>query len=82
MLTDFERKLLRILFNLYGMQPARPDLDRLSRLTGRRRIEIEIALRKLQDERRIGWDKRKGIIWVVDLGEHSSPRYVELMGKR
>lgn len=55
MLTHFQRKLLRMLFNIYRTEPAFPDLVRLSRISGRSRKEIEVALRALCEKRYIEW---------------------------
>lgn len=51
MLSDTERKLLRILFNRNGHQNTRVLIPELARLAQREVGQIEKALQRLQEER-------------------------------
>jgi len=55
MLTDHERKLLRILYNLTFMHRSKPTMAILETKTGYRRYAITKALEGLERERYIEW---------------------------
>ncbi|USB32151.1 hypothetical protein [Paenibacillus sp. YPG26] len=62
MLPDFERKLLRILYN-YSLKYRRiPDLREIQRLTGRHRTEdIKEGILRLEKEKYILWEDRDDV---------------------
>lgn len=59
MLPDFERKLLRILYNFSLKYRRIPDVRDIQRLTGRHRTEdIKRGLLRLEEEKYIVWENR------------------------
>ncbi|MNS19287.1 hypothetical protein D3C72_510010 [compost metagenome] len=59
MLSDFERKLLRILYNYKLKYRVIPDLDTLMRLTGRHRSqEVTEGLLRLEQDNYIAWEDK------------------------
>lgn len=58
MLSDIERKVLRILWNYKAGRKRMPSLHELSVKTGRREETITPILRRLADEAYIEWDGR------------------------
>lgn len=69
MLPDFERKLLRILYNFSLKYRRMPDVRDIQRLTGRHRPEeIEVGLYRLEEEKYIIWENRSdmGTIRILE----------------
>jgi hypothetical protein len=58
MLSDIERKVLRILWNFNAGRRRMPSLHELSVKTGRHEVAIIPILRRLADEEYIEWDGR------------------------
>jgi len=59
MLPDFERKLLRIMYNYSLKYRKMPEMRELQRLTGRHRSsEIENALLWLENHHYISWENK------------------------
>ncbi|MFB5676505.1 hypothetical protein ACE3NQ_15600 [Paenibacillus terreus] len=67
MLPDFERKLLRILYNFFAMHRRMPTAAELSVRTGRQPRDITAGLLHLEQERYIQWDDRSSTRHVVIL---------------
>nr|WP_255305279.1 hypothetical protein [Paenibacillus sp. Mc5Re-14] len=65
MLPDLERKLLRILYNYFAQHRHMPTMAELSAKTGRRDSEITAALRHMEQERYITWEKNTGTQHIV-----------------
>ncbi|MBP2001183.1 hypothetical protein J2Z69_002226 [Paenibacillus shirakamiensis] len=62
MLPDFERKLLRIMYNYAAKYRKMPSMIELQRLTGRSHAEdIRAALLVLEKERYILWENQSDI---------------------
>ncbi|QEK97733.1 hypothetical protein EXD81_10980 [Bacillus amyloliquefaciens] len=57
-MTDFERKVYRIIFNMtrFGKNPS---MEQLKRKTGKDEQTIRVAVRNLMRERMLKWDKEK-----------------------
>ncbi|MDV2631157.1 MULTISPECIES: hypothetical protein [Bacillus] len=57
-MTDFERKVYRIIFNMtrFGKNPS---MEQLKRKTGKDEQAIRAAVKSLMRERKLMWDKRK-----------------------
>lgn len=58
MLSDTDRKVLRILFNIYRNNWSRPDLDQLCRLSGRPPQQVRAAVKTLIQERYVELDRQ------------------------
>lgn len=67
MLSDLERKLLRILFNFSTQRHRMPIKPELERTTGRKYSDIEAALNKLVEERYIFWPDKPSLETIVIL---------------
>ncbi|MGG3326192.1 hypothetical protein ABEQ76_19655 [Bacillus velezensis] len=61
-MTDFERKVYRIIFNMsrFGKNPT---LEQLKRKTGKDEQTIRAAVKNLMRERMLKWDKHKKV-WI------------------
>lgn len=70
MLSDTERKLLRILFNRNGHQNTRVPISVLARLAQREDGQIRKALERLREERFIEWEEAINAIKVVPGWQH------------
>lgn len=57
-MTDFERKVYRIIFNMtrFGKNPS---MEQLKRKTGKDEQAIRAAVKSLMRERKLMWDKEK-----------------------
>lgn len=57
-MTDFERKVYRIIFNMsrFGKNPS---MEQLKRKTGKDEQAIRAAVKNLMRERMLKWDKEK-----------------------
>ncbi|MGA4836993.1 hypothetical protein [Bacillus velezensis] len=57
-MTDFERKVYRIIFNMsrFGKNPS---MEQLKRKTGKDEQAIRAAVKNLMRQRILKWDKRK-----------------------
>ena len=57
-MTDFERKVYRIIFNMtrFGKNPS---MEQLKRKTGKDEQAIRAAVKNLMRERMLKWDKKK-----------------------
>ncbi|MFF0825981.1 hypothetical protein ACFYU8_05845 [Brevibacillus sp. NPDC003359] len=55
MLTDIERKVLRIIGNYYAMKPRPPSVDEICVKTGRSREDVMLVLEVLAREAYIEW---------------------------
>ncbi|MEC3772176.1 hypothetical protein [Bacillus velezensis] len=57
-MTDFERKVYRIIFNMsrFGKNPT---LEQLKRKTGKDEQAIRAAVKNLMRQRLLKWDKKK-----------------------
>ncbi|RUT28149.1 hypothetical protein EJP77_18225 [Paenibacillus zeisoli] len=76
MLPDFERKLLRILYNFSLKYRRIPDMRDIQRLTGRHHPEeIEKGLFRLEEEKYIVWEDRKdvGTIRILEGWDRTQP---------
>jgi len=71
MLSDNERKLLRILCSLYGQGWVTPDLERLCRLSGRSEQQVKAAVKRLIVERYV--EIKPGSLRVVEGWERQPP---------
>lgn len=58
MLPDFERKMLRILYNFSHRHRRMPDMSELVIKTGRKSEEIKNAISRLEEENYITWDDK------------------------
>ncbi|RAV18850.1 hypothetical protein DQG23_24285 [Paenibacillus contaminans] len=67
MLPDTERKVITILFNLYGQTWAAPNLAQISRYAQRRQGHVKAAVKRLQDEGYI--EVAEGKLRVIRLWE-------------
>ncbi|MNR93696.1 hypothetical protein D3C72_247550 [compost metagenome] len=66
MLSDFERKLLRILYNYSLKYRVMPDLETLMRLTGRHRSqEVTGGLLGLEKDNYIAWSDKDDLQSIV-----------------
>ncbi|WP_433943444.1 hypothetical protein [Paenibacillus sp. SN-8-1] len=66
MLSDFERKLLRILYNYSLKYRVMPDLETLMRLTGRHRSqEVREGLQGLEKDNYIAWEDKDDLQSIV-----------------
>ena len=65
MLTDTERKVLRILYNLYRHDPAEINLPALERYAQRSPVQLLEALGGLRDKGLIEWDAERGLVRVI-----------------
>ncbi|MFB5762365.1 hypothetical protein [Paenibacillus medicaginis] len=73
MLPDFERKLLRILYNFFAQHRRMPTAAELSVRTGRQPRDITPGLLHLEQERYIQWDDRSSTQHVVILEAWERP---------
>ncbi|UNE49973.1 hypothetical protein F5K02_03550 [Bacillus amyloliquefaciens] len=57
-MTDFERKVYRIIFNMtrFGKNPS---MEQLKRKTGKDEQTIRAAVKNLMRNRVLNWDKKK-----------------------
>ncbi|UTQ09087.1 hypothetical protein NMK97_03430 [Bacillus amyloliquefaciens] len=57
-MTDFERKVYRIIFNMsrFGKNPS---MEQLKRKTGKDEQTIRAAVKNLMRQRVLKWDKKK-----------------------
>ncbi|MBU8886975.1 MULTISPECIES: hypothetical protein [Bacillus] len=57
-MTDFERKVYRIIFNMtrFGKNPS---MEQLKRKTGKDEQAIRAAVKNLMRQRILKWDKKK-----------------------
>ncbi|AEB62191.1 hypothetical protein [Bacillus amyloliquefaciens] len=57
-MTDFERKVYRIIFNMsrFGKNPS---MEQLKRKTGKDEQTIRAAVKSLMRQRILKWDKKK-----------------------
>lgn len=57
-MTDFERKVYRIIFNMtrFGKNPS---MEQLKRKTGKDEQTIRAAVKNLMRQRILSWDKKK-----------------------
>ncbi|MBG9771453.1 hypothetical protein [Bacillus vallismortis] len=62
-MTDFERKLYRIIVNMH-LYRKNPTLQELKRKTGKGEQEIRDATKSLIRKGAISWDKEKKI-WII-----------------
>ncbi|WP_424162196.1 hypothetical protein ACPA1T_19500 [Bacillus amyloliquefaciens] len=62
-MTDFERKVYRIIFNMtrFGKNPS---MEQLKRKTGKDEQTIRAAVKNLMRQRKLMWDKKKRI-WII-----------------
>lgn len=67
MLSDLERKLLRILYNFSLKQRRMPNNTELVRLTGRSREDITKGLRGLVEQNYIFWPDNPDLSTIVIL---------------
>ena len=81
MLTDRDRKLLRVLYNFTSMWRRSPTYDELKPMTGQfSRKDLEASLRTLQVERYISWDGRDPS--TVKVLERQDPPKTKMWGER
>ncbi len=66
-LNDSERKLLQILWNRNHTAAVRIDLDKLERLSGRKRAVVLAALRTLVADGYVEWDAATEVAKVLQL---------------
>lgn len=57
MLTDIERKVLRIIGNYYAMKPKPPSIDVICVKTGRSREDVMTVLEALASDEYIEWHR-------------------------
>lgn len=69
MMDDTDRKILRVMWNLYRFNAARINVGRLSRLSGRSKDQITGTLTRLCEERYIKWDEASATVQVIELDE-------------
>ncbi|MDP4098530.1 hypothetical protein OIN60_17500 [Paenibacillus sp. P96] len=76
MLPDFERKLLRILYNFFAQHRRMPTAAELSVRTGRQPRDLSAGLLHLEKEGYIRWEDRSSTQHVVILEgwERAEPR--------
>lgn len=67
MLSDLERKLLRILYNFSTQHGRMPRMPELRQKTGRRREDISAALRRLVEQQYILWPDNPSLETIVIL---------------
>lgn len=67
MLPDFERKLLRILYNFCGQRRRMPQMTELEVKTGRTEGGIRKALRELERQGMITWQDQSSTEHIVIL---------------
>lgn len=80
MLPDFERKLLRILYNFSLKYRRMPDWRELKRLTGRQSIdEIKSGLLRLEGERYMVWQNKFELDSIVILEGWDREKPVRVM---
>ncbi|WIX30404.1 hypothetical protein QQW99_05975 [Bacillus amyloliquefaciens] len=62
-MTDFERKVYRIIFNMtrFGKNPS---MEQLKRKTGKDEQTIREAVKNLIRQRKLMWDKKKRS-WII-----------------
>ncbi|KIL42108.1 hypothetical protein SD70_02695 [Gordoniibacillus kamchatkensis] len=72
MLSDLERKVLMILWNLYRDTWSRPDLLKVSRLSGRTEQKVREAIKALRAAEYI--EVRIGELRVLKVWEQQVPR--------
>ncbi|MDO7906686.1 hypothetical protein Q5741_09655 [Paenibacillus sp. JX-17] len=65
MLPDFERKLLRILYNFFAQHRRMPSMVELTARTGRRRHDIMQGLLNLEKDKYVYWDDKSSVQTVV-----------------
>ncbi|MBY7740312.1 LexA family transcriptional regulator [Paenibacillus polymyxa] len=67
MLSDIERKLLRILYNFFAQQRRMPTMNELEVKTGRRSEDIRAGLLALEKDNYILWDDKSCLRDIVIL---------------
>lgn len=67
MLSDIERKLLRILYNFFAQQRRMPTMQELEIKTGRRTEDIRAGLLALEKDNYILWDDKSSLRDIVIL---------------
>ncbi|MET3831047.1 hypothetical protein ABIC86_002513 [Paenibacillus sp. DS2363] len=67
MLTDYQRKVLRILYNYKGVRRVFPTIDELMNKTGKEQPDVMAALDVLIAERYIQWDDKSNTANIVIL---------------
>ncbi|AJE54183.1 hypothetical protein [Paenibacillus polymyxa] len=67
MLSDIERKLLRILYNFFAQQRRMPTMQELEIKTGRRTEDIRAGLLVLEKDNYILWDDKSSLRDIVIL---------------
>lgn len=67
MLTDFQRKVLRILFNYSGGRRRFPTIHELTIKTGKHKADVTAALDALIKERYIHWEDKSDTNNIVIL---------------
>ncbi|MGG4499580.1 hypothetical protein [Paenibacillus polymyxa] len=67
MLSDIERKLLRILYNFFAQQRRMPTMQELEIKTGRRTEDIRSGLLALEKDNYILWDDKSSLRDIVIL---------------
>ncbi|KAF6614364.1 hypothetical protein HFE03_03285 [Paenibacillus sp. EKM102P] len=65
MLSDIERKLLRILYNFFAQQRRMPTMQELEIKTGRRTEDIRAGLLALEKDNYILWDDKSSLRDIV-----------------
>jgi len=79
MLNDYERKVLRILYNYKGVRRRFPTIHELTIKTGREKVDIMAALEGLVKENYISWADKSDTSNIVILegwereGKQSKP---------
>lgn len=67
MLSDFERKLLRILYNVSLQRRRMPSMEELERKSGRAKHDIKAGLEGLELKRYITWEDKRTLDSIVIL---------------
>lgn len=67
MLTDYQRKVLRILYNYKGVRRVFPTIHELMNKTGKDQPDVMAALDTLIAERYIHWDDKSDTANIVIL---------------
>ncbi|MET3828672.1 hypothetical protein ABIC86_000132 [Paenibacillus sp. DS2363] len=67
MLTDYQRKVLRILYNYKGIRRVFPTLHELTIKTGKEKPDVMEALDVLISERYIQWDDKSDTANIIIL---------------
>lgn len=72
-MQDTERKILRILWNLYQNNWSRPDLEHICRLSVRPRHQVRSCIKKLVETGYI--EVQPGALRVIQSREQELPRW-------